>query len=206
MRRAISVCGLVAAMLLAPAVGHAGSIQAGDFVKFGDRPGSPGGEFLAMPTAGSAFDEFVTFCVQTLEYIDFTSTFKVLSISTVTHAAPGISLDEKTAWLYTQFRQGTFGDYGVSYDGSAAHANLLQKAIWYFMGGQSPYSASNPFIQAANTHAPGFGLGNVRILNLVKASTGAVAQDQLVLVPEPGVLVLLGAGIVAALARRQRLA
>jgi hypothetical protein len=38
-------------------------------------------------------------------------------------------------------------------------------------------------------------IGNVRVLNLLNASGGR-AQDQLVLVPEPATLLLLGSGLI----------
>jgi hypothetical protein len=192
-------------VLLIPAAAHADIVEAGDYVKFSDRPGSPGGEFRLTVydiPGGSAVDSFITFCVQMTEYMDFSNTFFVKDVATQTDDLPsGDPLDQRTAYLYTQFRSGSLTgyNYGPNGTGDATSANLLQHAIWSFEGETVGDQSANPFVIAANNAVNSgswSGLGNVRVLNLFYQN-GARAQDQLTMVPEPSTLVLLGAGLAA---------
>jgi hypothetical protein len=226
MRNANVLALVLSVLLLAPIAAHADSIGAGDLVTFTNRPGSPGGEFglTAFNTpGGSAVDAFITFCLQKTEYIDFSSTFVVGGISNYAVTDPaekggGVGgqdqISPETAWLYTQFRTQNYGALsGIGYDGTATWANLLQNAIWYFedelTASEKLGQASNPFIGAAKA-AGWTDIGNVRVLNLFRydpnqpGGLGSEAQDQLVLVPEPSTLVLLGSGVLALCVRRRR--
>jgi hypothetical protein len=161
-------------------------VKVGDVLKFSDRPGTiGGGEFGAdVVGVGSALD-FVTFCVQRSEYLNFSNEFKVVGV-TAKSEVDGISLSPKTAWLYSQFRAGTL----TGYDGSAAMADKLQAAIWKYQN-QAPYAATvNSFTLLADAENP-VGIGNVRIANLVWNTAasgypvGTPAQDVLVIIPLP---------------------
>ena len=134
------------------------------------------------------------------QYMDFTSTFEVKSVSTKAHDLPyGDPLDQRTAYLYTQFRNGTLSayNYGPGGNGDQTSANLLQNAIWHFEGENVGNQSSNPFVQAANNAVKNglwSGLGNVAVLNL-HFQDGRPAQDQLTMVPEPSTMALLGSSV-----------
>jgi hypothetical protein len=125
-------------------------------------------------------------------------------------------LSSQTAWLFTQFRNGTL----EGYDQSPAAAAAVQYAIWELEGERAipagaEYSGlANSFVALANEAvANGFtGIGDVRVLNLVNAD-GTDAQDQLVmvqdevtLVPEPSSAGLLAVGAFLVLVGRGRFA
>jgi hypothetical protein len=198
---------LAAFVWLVPAQTTAAPIQVGDVVVFseGTFRESPGGEFLASPHAPSAFDDFLTYCVQFTEFINFSGPFRVTGISSSTAGATSKPLDTRVAWLYEQFVLGTFGAFGLTYN-SDAHAGQLQRAIWHFMGEPGYGAVSNQFVDYFDTHSAPASIGNVRVLNLVNARTGAPAQDQLVYrpVPEPASLTLLGLGLFAVATRLRR--
>jgi hypothetical protein len=121
--------------------------------------------------------------------------------------APTDELDPRTAYLYTKFRSGDLMAAGYNYnagagrDGANGSAYQLQKAIWAIEDEQAiPSSglAKQFYLMANAAVAPGGewfnkGLGNVRVLNLWgDANRTQFKQDQLVMVPAPGA-VLLGA-------------
>ncbi|UCE58154.1 MAG: hypothetical protein JSU63_11980 [Phycisphaerales bacterium] len=185
-----------------------------------------GGEFIFNPTGdydGLSLGSFTTFCLETIEYMDFSQTFDVLDISdgAVEGGKGGGNpdiLDERTAWLYQSFRDGTLGGltslgYAHDYDygtGSArvASANAIQNVIWgledEFGDSWTPAAGlETTFLAAATDLADG--LGNVRVLNIAWPD-GALAQSQLVIVPVPGAVVLgaCGLGLVGVVRRRFR--
>jgi hypothetical protein len=198
-------------LLLIPAGAQADTVAAGDYVKFGDRAGSPGGEFLLTvydTPGGPAIDRFITFCLQMTEYMNYTDTFVVGGVSTATDDQPADPLDQRTAYLYTQFRNGSLANYnyGPGGAGDATSANLLQNASWYFEGENVGNQSGNIFVQAANAavnNGSWSGLGTVKVLNLF-FQDGRRAQDQLTMVPEPSTMILLGSGVAALCLRRRR--
>ncbi len=210
--RKLAVLSILSLAVLIPSAAHADLITGGDYVRFGNRPGSPGGEFLLSvydTPGGPLVDQFVTFCVQMTEYMDFTHTFRVGSVSEATDDLPaGDPLDQRTAYLYTQFRNHTLAGYNYG-PNNATSANLLQNAIWYLeneagAGNQS----NNPFVRLAQTAVDTgqwSGLGDVAVVNLFFLD-GRRAQDQLTLrsVPEPSALLLLSTGFVAFIGTRRR--
>jgi hypothetical protein len=110
-------------------------------------------------------------------------------------------LDDRTAYLFTKFMNGTLSGYDLL-SGANAHpdrkkdALALQQAIWAIEGEQSPLSLSgqaktwyDDADDAVNGPNPTWsGLGAVRVLNVFTGSGSQekhLRQDQLVLVPTP---------------------
>lgn len=184
------------------------AVAPGDHIRFADGPGTTGGGEFTL-TVVETLDQFISFCLQKTETINFTTTFVVGDISRYTVSeslatggdAHGRDyLSPQTQFLYTQFRRGTLSGY-VS--GSAASANDLQRAFWWFEGeGPNP---GNAFVALANQAVLGGYTGNprVRVLNLYYPN-GRNAQDQLTMVPEPAETALLGLGLSLAAWRLRR--
>lgn len=211
MGRIIKTCkwwipGLVAFSLFLPISGvYAVPISVGDYIKFSDGPGNTaGGEFIITSVDGTY--SFTSFCIETNEYINFSSEFKVDSISTAAYnggsgGGTPDPLDPKTAYLYYMFATNQLSgyDYGIPAQ-RIQDANSLQLAIWYLEGEITSLTDAQALAwidEAAAAIASGnwSGLGNVRVLNISYANPGTLAQSQLVLVPEPSTLLLLGAGL-----------
>lgn len=185
-------------------------VAAGDLLKFTDGPGTTnGGEFLVDNLSNGVGNDFTTFCLEKNEFMNFSSTFKVGSVSNqaVDGGVGGGSpdpLDYRTAWLYTQFRAGTLSGYL----GDDATANSLQNAIWHLEDEGVSYASLDATAQGWVTAATSAGwtsLGDVRVINL-QYLDGTRAQDQLTMIPEPETyaMLLAGLGLMGFVARRRR--
>jgi hypothetical protein len=167
---------------------------------------------LYSPPSTNNILGFETFCVELNQHIYIPGTYTV----TFSNAAddgvnPVDPLSQGSAWLYSQFAAGTLAGYNYTPgSGRGTSALALQKTIWWLEG-----DAANPgnsfstlvatqFGSAANAMADNY-TGSARMYNvevanltLVDPRTKAVTyiQDQLVLVPEPMALLLLGCGLV----------
>ena len=185
---------------------------------------SPGGEFTAVTTPNyngnyspsalasvtdpynnSVVQGFETFCVQS--DVDFTpynwgnATPYNLSISLSSIGVPdAFALSEGTAYLYSQFAQGTLSGYDFNTGNDPTDAAIrtqdageLQAAIWALQGGQTyggfpSGTVGNPYyadavgylgannVTTAATLATDFG---TEIMNLTDAN-GGPAQNQLI--------------------------
>jgi hypothetical protein len=197
----------------------------GATITLGDSYGTTrGGEFTATyagfpitPIAGSdsAPDQFQTFCIETNEYISFGTTYYAeISTEAILGGVGGGSpdpLDPLTAYLYASFISGTLMGYDYAGAQRAASADALQHVIW-FIEDEEPKawtdgngSLMDQFYQAALAGA-GSDIGNVRVLNLY-ADEGHTqnVQDQLVMLPEPGTLLLVLGAMSLLMIRRKAL-
>jgi hypothetical protein len=181
------------------------SLSVGDSIRIDYPPPaysrfSNGGPFqitdLTTPTGS-----FITFCVETNEYFTPGGTYFVGGISSsaieggVAGGSPD-SLDPRTAYLYYNF---------IKSGSPLANSNDLQQIIWYI---EDEYSGSLTadalaMLADANAHA-GNSLWGVQVINIYNSAGGGNAQDMLVYVPEPGILILLGIALsVVGLASRR---
>lgn len=204
------------------------SIKVGDLIRFQDGPGSPGGEFGIAHASTPTVTEFITFCVEKNEYINFSSNFYVESIS-MTADAGGVSggpqdpVGPEAQWLYYNFRMGTLVNYiagGVN-DTSTARtnsANALQNAIWFLEGeitnagsGQAYVDLAVQELFAYNNSSNYSGnmataMDRVRIMNIRwNNANGDRAQSQMFMVPEPTAMsVWASIGLSALFVRRRQ--
>jgi hypothetical protein len=157
---------------------------------------------------------FETFCVELNQTISIPKTYTVAFSEAADSGTTQDPLSRGTAWLYSQFAAGTLAGYNYTPgSGRAASAQDLQKTIWWLEGDlttmpvnsfSSLVISTSAFGSAANAMLDNYvgssRMYNVQVANLtlVDPRTQSVTyiQDQLVLVPEPMALLLLGCGLV----------
>lgn len=191
--------------------------QVGDTVQLYQHTGGRGGQYEVANVSQAAAANFRTFCVERSASVDFDAGgFRVGNITDRTSGGQQISA--QTAYLYTQFMEGNL----AGFDGSARTAKELQKAIWSLEGqANSVGGLAGDWVAQANAAVAAGGswynqwgngqggydglnfLGNVRVMQLEYATArggfgmGFDAQDQLVMVPAPGALLLGMIGLAA---------
>jgi hypothetical protein len=190
------------------------SLSVGDEIKFGDGLGTTnGGEFYVYDASDPINPLYVTFCLERNEYLNYTDTFEIYDISSsAEHGGVGGGdpdpISPETAYLYHHFFWGEWASY--DYD-NPGYADALQTAIWYFedeLGDKGSFYSSlkesdltKDFIDKA-LGAGWTDCADVAVMNIKYATNlyghyGEPAQSQLIVVPEPDTMLLLGLGLIS---------
>jgi len=162
--------------------------------------------YINSITSGiGGYTGFQTFCVETAESIGNNLNFDISQKAIYGGNYPyGDPISKGTAWLYAQFVKGTLPGYDYTPGPDrGADAKALQETIWW-LEGEINYEPNNEFTTLVK-NISGYtednnGFYPVAVLNVWTYDSQGnklMKQDQLVYVPEPGILILLGIGLTA---------
>lgn len=197
-----------------------GNYRAGEFVVNASQLSfSPSG----TGKYGAAAHQYVSFCVELTELIQLNKWYKA-ELNTESRSGNGTTrpLQSETAYLYTQFINGTLDGYAhfdsnASASDKVASARALQELIWYFqdrtnfearyganafdIGGYFLGSGAHKLLarqwyEEVNAAIDGdqwSGIGKVRIINIWENALGR--QDTLTMIPLPAPVWLAGVGL-----------
>ena len=203
MKKLLTGLMILLAVLIAAPMAMADSVKMGDWIIIDREMGnySGGGTFTVDKVGDSAGVLFDTFCLERTE--SWTSPVYVGGVSTGAIAG-GLAggnpdpISSQTGWLYKEWRTGAIAH-------TAANANAVQWAIWYFedefyhWDHLSAVAGAQAMVDLAIANAEEGKLYGAGVLNLYLLDDNGrptiLKQDMLVLVPEPGTLLLLGLGL-----------
>lgn len=206
MKRLLVAVALAAAALL-PAAAQAAPLQVKLVAASGTVGGGPFG-FAIKP--GDDIADFVSFCMELGEDVSLNATYFVQLAKSAKAGGVGGSvggedpLDPRTAYLYTSLLGGTL----VGFTGSLTSQNALQLAIWRIeeelgsdyggRGDAASRALADVFYQAA-VDAGWQDIGRVRVarlwLNYDETSGFSGNAQDVLMVPEPGSILLVGMGL-----------
>ena len=215
--------------LLLSAPSFAATINPGDTIQFSfatpsDRVSGFGGGAFQLVDGSSSY---VTYCLETIEYINLGANYTVESVSlsaiaggvgntggTNTTANNGSNSDpisSQTAYLYYMYATGQIsGITANSGIGTALQQEALQYVFWYLENEilltavpSDILGLFNQYITIANSDPDTNQYYNVYVVNPIDSS-GNAKQSQLVYVPEAGSLLLFGSGLVGLVLYRRK--